>query len=1015
MLDHISGDLEGVLIEHSTDVIVLPISGMPELVSIKHREANRSGDASWSWSALRKDSVLKDLYDAWCASGRSCTVAFWSNNGFSGTAHEIWRVCTGKITPTATLIAKLSSAIGASASESQIFLRHLHLPELPLPRRNEISDVGIRRMAKYLESKGRSARFAEYSYTALIRAIGEAGTQLPESRSGIAKPLSATIRDDLKNRPTIEGYLSASALRNIILFEADRQAASGLNRTPSRSFREDSLFTGRSRELAQIRELLRPGDADVVAPVVIHGLAGIGKTSLASQFAACEQETLRPIFVDGSNKASLLESLAVVSGVPASVPMSGEFGISKTEIPPIVESSATLLIIDGVTDAKIIRGVIPRKSLTRIIITSTAPYVDEGFQYVALEAWTQEESKSFVAKALPMKLADSIDELLEYLAGHPLALNQAVNYCNSSHISLSEYISRLKSQSLELLSRGEASKHPISAAKAILLALDAIDATDRHAGSLIRILSFVGAEPIPISLFTGEPMRPWVTNGREKLRLKKFPWQKDRLPNWGGCADDETGWNSRIALWDDLQRDESVTALCNYGLGRVDGGHLVVHPLVQLIVREATKDKVPWIESAIGLLAAMMPMEHHNAEVVPMYRYTGHIRSAVRFALAENLTGPAVVFSAVSVCDELLNLGDVEGAVTLATEIRRVCKKLIHLGFVTPPAFFKISQTLANALAYKGVREEALNVAMENISIVLHHYPNDLTSKMRAYADLGRIACRLHDASLAEMALNRLPDPTSEDPQTAEVQTWTRLMTAHIKFRILLLLNKEEEASQINLWSLEKISEWDISGDPNSISAAIYGDAAALALHRNDAPDRILHQKAVVEQLANSLGHSVIYAENVLELADSYLDEGNVPEAIPLLEEAELFLSTIPAGSNLLKSKYLSCRGRMRLLSCQLGDNGLYQARQDMVHALELMEGMPNAAPLPATLLHLARTYSLMGDEKQALEIANRALQLDLARYGPDHSETRIDKQVISIIPYEAMVARRFMRMNRKA
>lgn len=121
VLEHLSDDLEGVLIEHSTDVVVLPASGMPELVSIKHREANRSGDASWSWSALRKDSVLKDLYDAWCAAERRCTVAFWSNSGFSGTAHEVWRACTGKVTPNDTLISKVAGAVGGALLKVRSF------------------------------------------------------------------------------------------------------------------------------------------------------------------------------------------------------------------------------------------------------------------------------------------------------------------------------------------------------------------------------------------------------------------------------------------------------------------------------------------------------------------------------------------------------------------------------------------------------------------------------------------------------------------------------------------------------------------------------------------------------------------------------------------------------------------------------------------------------------------------------------------------------------------------------
>src|SRR5262245_22511475 len=57
--------LAGVVVERATDLVLVRDAGDPELVSIKHREANRGGTAAWTWSALEKDRVLTDLHSKW--------------------------------------------------------------------------------------------------------------------------------------------------------------------------------------------------------------------------------------------------------------------------------------------------------------------------------------------------------------------------------------------------------------------------------------------------------------------------------------------------------------------------------------------------------------------------------------------------------------------------------------------------------------------------------------------------------------------------------------------------------------------------------------------------------------------------------------------------------------------------------------------------------------------------------------------------------------------------------------
>ncbi|MFE6267361.1 hypothetical protein ACFVQ9_01105 [Streptomyces goshikiensis] len=134
LLEHLADDLHGVLVEHSTDVILIPRDGLPELVSVKHREPHHRAEPGWTWAALQKDRVLADLHAAWVAAGRACTVAFHSNAGFSGPANVL-RNATAPGDPSAVreAAAELPRRLGVTAEEATAFLAALSFPRHPCP------------------------------------------------------------------------------------------------------------------------------------------------------------------------------------------------------------------------------------------------------------------------------------------------------------------------------------------------------------------------------------------------------------------------------------------------------------------------------------------------------------------------------------------------------------------------------------------------------------------------------------------------------------------------------------------------------------------------------------------------------------------------------------------------------------------------------------------------------------------------------------------------------------------
>jgi hypothetical protein len=73
--------------------------GLPELVSIKHREAHQTGDSGWSWNALKnRESCLTFIVSGATRVDHTLST-FWANAGFVASAWEIGKVLAENAEP----------------------------------------------------------------------------------------------------------------------------------------------------------------------------------------------------------------------------------------------------------------------------------------------------------------------------------------------------------------------------------------------------------------------------------------------------------------------------------------------------------------------------------------------------------------------------------------------------------------------------------------------------------------------------------------------------------------------------------------------------------------------------------------------------------------------------------------------------------------------------------------------------------------------------------------------------
>jgi hypothetical protein len=200
-----------------------------------------------------------------------------------------------------------------------------------------------------------AALYAEHCYNVLVDLIVTLGKDGPANDKPGPIPCTALSLDHLDpdDRRDLEAqYVDLENLRQLVLAEFDRRSGAAVPDIGHR-WEADPRFTGRRNELKLITEGLQPGGTEATTPIVIHGLAGSGKTSLATQFAAQHSATLRPIFVSAGSRVTVIEALRRLA--PAWDEQTWQSGLADActpVTPPLPGTSATLLILDGVDDVE---------------------------------------------------------------------------------------------------------------------------------------------------------------------------------------------------------------------------------------------------------------------------------------------------------------------------------------------------------------------------------------------------------------------------------------------------------------------------------------------------------------------------------------------------------------------------------------------------------------------------------------------------------------------------------------
>jgi hypothetical protein len=377
---------------------------------------------------------------------------------------------------------------------------------------------------------------------------------------------------------------------------------------------------------------------------------------------------LKPIFLNAQTRTTLVRDLTKIAGLQCDEIWESGISTARSPVTPTLPgSSGTLLIVDGVTDVNVILGIIPRRSLCRVLITSTVRHLDQGYEHVELDTWQPDESDQYLRLALPDTSHDDRQRLAKALYHHPLALVQATNHCRLVGRTVSEFLERLTKEPLEILDIGEASGHKTSLIQTITLNIASVSERDSTASNLLSLLAHFGSDPLPLSLFDSKTFvaylapqnSPWQAKLDTKRKRKIWPKRskagssQPRAPEWHEAETMAIATSFRNST----SRDKAIQILLKHSLVKIQDDGFVMHPLIALVVRNLSPNPRCWLGIAYGLIIEGSKIrsiydDHPDALL-------SHLSTLTMTALKNNLDGPAVITSCLHLARRLVVLGQI--------------------------------------------------------------------------------------------------------------------------------------------------------------------------------------------------------------------------------------------------------------------------------------------------------------------------------------------------------------------
>ncbi|MFI6515167.1 tetratricopeptide repeat protein [Spirillospora sp. NPDC050679] len=266
----------------------------------------------------------------------------------------------------------------------------------------------------------------------------------------------------------------------------------------------DGVFVGRRDDLAAIDAALAGGADAPLVVAAVHGLGGVGKSTLAARYAATRADAGRPVWwITADGPAGVRAGLAALAAAlqPELAQALPSEALAERATAWLSAHPGWLLVLDNVNDPADVAPLLGRRLAGQIMITSR---LGEGWHrfgagLLRLDVLTERQ-----AAELLLRIADHLDadtpqlaELCEVLGRLPLAVEQAAVFLRRTRLTPVRYLELLRHDPAVMYERtARKSDAERTIARIWRITLDTLADTPL-AGELLRIMAWWAPEAVP--------------------------------------------------------------------------------------------------------------------------------------------------------------------------------------------------------------------------------------------------------------------------------------------------------------------------------------------------------------------------------------------------------------------------------------------------------------------------------------------------------------------------------------
>ncbi|MGI5456599.1 NB-ARC domain-containing protein [Streptomyces sp. CA-249302] len=321
------------------------------------------------------------------------------------------------------------------------------------------------------------------------------------------------IRQALSGDGSVAMYAENSTVLPPEAFALPESAPAGLVNLPDRT----ALFVGRGRELALLDAAF--SEARGVVVQAVHGLGGIGKSTLAAHWAAGRVASYNPVWwITAETSADLDAGLAelAVALAPALRDVLSREALRERAVQWLAGHEGWLLVLDNVSDPADVKPLLGRATGGRFLITTRRA---SGWHKVA-ESLSLDVLEPAEAIELFERIdgpGEDIEELCRELGFLPLAVEQAAAYCAEAGITAGRYRELLAAYPQEVFAQSaEGTDQARTVARVWRVSMDRLTDTPL-AERILGVVAWWAPEGIPRGYLaeTGGPVE--VTDAVRRL------------------------------------------------------------------------------------------------------------------------------------------------------------------------------------------------------------------------------------------------------------------------------------------------------------------------------------------------------------------------------------------------------------------------------------------------------------------------------------------------------------------